>query len=240
MSSMSHRIVLAAVLVPALSTVALAQGAPGDCGDCYAAAPVVVPVAAPAPEVDLSRRLGVGLHVASLAIANHDDPDAEPTQLGGGGLQVRYKLTPRWELELGLSALRQHDDDGMPTGPILHSATLGALFHMRPGKRWDWYLVGAVGGLHEGEHDDANAEHQGRAMAQLGIGVDHRWGRLGVGLELRAVGIAPEEDDGRASATDAAARTAGTGGTTTTPPAVEDDRRGDHGAQVSLGATYYF
>src|SRR5688500_5116898 len=135
---MSHRLLFAALLVPALSSVALAQGAPGDCTDCYAyAAPVVV--APPAPEVDPSRRFGVGLHIASLAIADRDNPDADPTQLGGGGLQIRYKLTPRWELELGLSTMREHDDEHMPVGPEMHAATLGALFHMRPGRRWDWY-----------------------------------------------------------------------------------------------------
>jgi hypothetical protein len=230
---MSHRL-LAALLLPALSSVALAQGAPGDCADCYVVAPV--PTAPPPTEVDLSRRLGVGLHVASLAIANREDPDADPTQLGGGGLQVRYRLTPRWELELGLSALREHDEEHMPVGPQMHTATLGALFHMRPGHHWDWYLVGAVGGIQKGDRRDDDAE-QGRAMAQLGIGIEHRWRRLGIGLELRAVGIAPEEqgEDVRP-----AARTAGTGGGVSTTPPVEDDERGDTGAQVSFGATYYF
>jgi hypothetical protein len=231
---MSHRLLLAALFLPALSSVASAQGAPGDCADCYVVAPV--PIAPPPPEVDLSRRIGVGLHVSSLAIANREDPDADPTQLGGGGLQVRYRITPRWELELGLSTFREHDEEHMPIGPEMHAATLGALFHMRPGKRWDWYLVGALGGLHEGDRRDGDDDDaRGRAMAQLGIGIEHRWRRLGVGLEVRAVGIAPEEQDDVVRP----ARTSGTGGATTTPP-VEADERGDTGAQVTLGATYYF
>lgn len=237
---MSHRLLLAAVFVPALSTAAFAQGAPGDCDDCYAVAPAPAPVVVVTPAVDLSHRLGVGLHVASLAIANHDDPNADPTQLGGGGVQVRYRLSPRWELELGLSALREHDDDGMPTGPEMHAAELGAMFHMRPGHRWDWYLLGAIGGLHEGSRSDRSGDdHQGRAMAQLGVGVEHRWNRLGLGLELRAVGLAPDDMTAGDAPTNTAARTAGTQ-PPPPPPTVEDDQHGDHGAEVTFGATYYF
>src|SRR5512134_38845 len=148
--SMSHRILFAAVLLPALSSVAAAQ--PGACEDCYVYGPPVV-VAQPGPQVDvMADRLGVGLHAVSLAIANREDPDAEPTHLGGGGLQLRYRLTPRWELELGFSTLRETDEDGMVVdGPEIHTATLGAMFHMRPGRRWDWYLIGAIGGVHVGD-----------------------------------------------------------------------------------------
>lgn len=240
---MSHRLLLASVIVPALSTAAFAQGAPGDCDDCVVVASAPAPAVVVSPAVELSHRLGVGLQISSLAIANHDDPNADPTELGGGGLQVRYRLTPRWELELGVSTLREHDADGMPTGPEMHAAELGAMFHMRPGHRWDWYLLGAVGGLHEGnKHDDA---HQGRAMAQLGVGIEHRWNRFGLGLEVRAVGIAPDDmaDRGDTTAPPAStsARLAGSQPPPPPPPpATEADKRGDAGGQVTFGATYYF
>jgi len=232
--AMSSRLaaVLAATLVPALATTASAQGAPGDCDDCYAApaAPVVL-VRAP----ELSHRFGVGLHVASLAIADRNDPNADPTQLGGGGLQLRYRLTPRWELELGMSALREQTPDGMPTGPELQVGTLGALFHMRPGRRWDWYLVGAIGGIHEGTRNDGT-DHQARALAELGIGLERRWSHLSVGVELRGVGIAPQQQDQAQPGV-----TLGAAAKTSSPtPAPSTDSRGDAGAQFSVAATYYF
>jgi hypothetical protein len=185
------------------------------------------------PETDRARRFGVGLHLASLAIASRDNPDAEPTHLGGGGIQLRYQVTRRWELELGFATLREQDAEGMPIGPVIHTGTVGALYHMRPGRRWDWYLLGAIGGMHVGEHRDRDT-NPGRAMGQLGIGVERRWRRLGIGAELRAVGIAPDQTAVAQGATTPAARTEAP------PPPTEDERRGDGGAQFSLAATYYF
>ena len=231
---MSFRLLLAATLVPALSTAAFAQGAPGDCEDCYVVAPTPIAVAA---DPALSHRLGVGLHVASLAIADRNDPEADPTQLGGGGIQVRYRLTRRWELELGVTTLQQHDADHMATGPQVHAGTIGASFHMRPGHRWDWYLLGAVGGIHEGDRH-ATADHQGRAMGQLGIGLERRWRHLDLGIELRAVGIAPAQTD--STQQPPAEAQPGTAAARTAAPTPTTDERGDSGAQLSFAATYYF
>jgi hypothetical protein len=233
--SHSHRLLLAALIVPALSAVAVAQ--PGACDDCYAPAPVVV--TAPGPELGMANRLGVGLHVASLAIANREDPEAEPTHLGGGGLQVRYRLNRRWELELGFTALRETDEDGeVLDGPEIHAATVGALFHMRPGRRWDWYLLGAIGGIHVGDRRDDDHD-KGRAMAQLGIGIERRWNHLSIAAELRAVGIAPEHDESAGREVDVAGRGAAPP-PPPPPPPVRNDDRGDAGAQFQVSATYYF
>jgi hypothetical protein len=240
---MLHRLAFAAALpIVALAGTASAQpaygyGPPGDCDCAPPAAPAygygpAVPIVVP-QSPDLVHRLGVGLHGMGLAIANREDPDADPTQLGGGGLQVRYRLTRRWELELGIGALQQHDEEtGEPIGSVFHTATLGALFHMRPGHHWDWYLVGALGAMHEGEHDDDHDTRDARPMAQLGIGVQYRWTHLAIGADFRAVGIGPLEKD---AAEPGAPTTQGKigGGSTS-------DDEGDAGGQFTLAATYYF
>jgi hypothetical protein len=178
----------------------------------------------PAPdEVDLSNRLGVGLHAVSMAIVPHDDPDADPTELAGGGLQVRYRVSRRWELGLELATMRQHDDNGEPFGENIHVATVGAHFRMRPGRHLDWYFSGGLGGLHVGEHDDDEAEERGRALGYIGL--EYRWQHLALGAEVRAVGIAPAEE---------------TRGARMSTGDDDDDERGDGAAQATVGATYYF
>jgi hypothetical protein len=226
---MSHRLTLAALAVALPATIAAsgstasAQGAPGSC-DCYAPPPYLAAVPAP-DEVDLSNRLGVGLHAVSMAIVPHDDPDADPTELAGGGLQVRYRVSRRWELGLELATMRQHDDNGEPFGENIHVATVGAHFRMRPGRHLDWYFSGGLGGLHVGEHDDDEAEERGRALGYLGIGLEYRWQHLALGAEVRAVGIAPAEE---------------TRGARMSTGDDDDDERGDGAAQATVGATYYF
>jgi len=226
---MSQRLTFAALAlaIPAAASTASAQGAPGSC-DCYAPPPVVA--VAPAPdEVDLSNRLGVGLHAVSMAIVPHDDPDADPTELAGGGLQVRYRVSRRWELGLELATMRQHDEDGEPFGENIHVATVGAQLRMRPGRHLDWYFSGGLGGLHVGDHDDdeapSPAEDTGRALGYLGIGVEYRWQHLALGAEVRAVGIAPAEE---------------TRGARMSTGDDDDDERGDGAAQATVSATYYF
>jgi hypothetical protein len=225
----SHRIALVSVvLVSGLSGIAFAQGAPGMCGDCYAVAP---PVVAPPPPPELSRNLGVGLHVSSLAIANEAIPD-QPTELGGGGLQVRYRLNPRWELQVALDVLREHDADGMPIGPELHSATLGAMFHLRPLRRWDVYLLAAVGGVTERVESPRSGatDERGRGQVHLGIGLEHRWNRLGISAELRAVGIEPDEQGAMTTATPRPGSI----------PTAEIEAEPDQAGLFTLAATYFF
>lgn len=216
----TYLVVPAATLatLAALAAHAAAQGAPGACDTC--ATPPPSPLAPPA-EVDLTDRLGVGLHLVGLALADGARPAADPTQLGGGGLQVRYRASRRWELQLDAATVRAQDDQGAPVGPDVHVATLGVLFHVRPAHHWDWYLSGALGGLHLGAAHDA--AHPTRGLGALGVGLEHRWQHLAIGAELRAIAIAHPPAQAGAST----ARTA-------------EPAAADAGAAFALTATYYF
>jgi hypothetical protein len=241
MSSAVRTLVLSLAAVPVAVATASAQpagAAPGACETCYSPAPVA---AAPAPEVDTSRRWGVGLRMTSFAIANRADPEGEPDQLGGGGLQIRYRFARRWEAELGFDGLsHHHDDDGATRaeneGPELVSTSLAALYHFRPERRWDWYVLAGIGSIAPPDEDDGA---QVRGAFHLGIGIERRWRKIGIGAELRAVGIAPVDGDEAAPAT-GTARVADPSTTTPAPPAEGRDEEGDSAGQFSIRATYYF
>src|SRR5689334_2843950 len=68
-------------------------------------------VAAPAPE----RNWGIGLHLGGMGIhPKGDESEDAVTNLGGGGVQVRYRLARRWDLELDLSGYGEdrHENNG--------------------------------------------------------------------------------------------------------------------------------
>jgi hypothetical protein len=154
---MSRLLVVASLLIP---TAAAADGTAAPAG-------VVAPAPAAKP-ADLRHRIGVSARAVSLGL----DDGTTKTEYGGGGLAVSYRLSRRWELALALDAL------DAPEGPDLHSTTLEARFHLTPHRRWDWYAIAGVGGLHEapleGEsHDDAAS----RGQVNLGAGVARRFPR---------------------------------------------------------------
>lgn len=223
----SLALLLAAVPAPALAQ----EGAPGACA-CPApmAAPVVV--VAPTQGWDGHQRWGIGLRLTSLALHQGDDTENE-VSYAGGGLQLRYRLNARWELELSAEHVAEQSPDG--DGPVeggqeLGSGTLAALFHMRPHSRWDWYLLAGIGGTQDARKDltDEQREASAQAHVHLGIGVERRFRRFGIAAELRAVGLAPREDGNDAPVA---------AGAMTTPDAEQPETSG---GQLNLAATYYF
>src|SRR5882672_5412053 len=93
--SLTRIVVFALAAVPATASAE----APGECGSC------VVPAATASASArrDMAHRLGVGAHAVSLSLYDHSG--ADPTQYGGGGLLVSYRISPRWEIALALDAL---------------------------------------------------------------------------------------------------------------------------------------
>lgn len=229
---------LAATTLLAAGGIARADGPPGTC-DC------TVAVAAPAqsPWWD-SRRIGVGLHVGGMSVhpEGAEGDDAATTDFGGGGLHVSYRIAPRWRVELRTDSLQEQLESGEPGDAQLGMVTLGAAFHLTPHRRWDWYLLAGFGGASDAREDATEAEVEASAMGvgYLGVGVERRWGRLGVAAELRALGLSPADD-----ADDADAPPAMTDARGGTVPGVIDDgdgaaRDGLSGGQLTIGATYYF
>jgi hypothetical protein len=242
---MLRTVCLAVLLVPAaLTGVSSAQSAPGMCQDCYAPPPAYPPPAyqppyqpygtypAPVyqPPPELTRRIGIGLHFTGLAIANEANPD-DPTELAGGGIQIRYRMNRRWELQLALDSLREQDEEGMPVGPELHSATVGVMLHLSPLRPWDVYLLGAIGGI--GERDEPSRTSVERAESRgqfhVGVGLERRWRSFSINAELRGVGIAPAEDEPMTT----------TPRPGSVPPAV-NEAEPDSGVMVTLGGTFFF
>jgi hypothetical protein len=223
---------------PTPAPVAVApDGAPGACA-CPAPAPPPAPpdvVAAPVVIMpvysgwDGRQHWGIGLRATSLGLRTGDDPNSEMHYVGGG-LQLRYRLNARWELELSAEHVtEQRDGQGVVEGGAeLASGTLAALFHMRPYARWDWYLLAGAGGTQDGRKDLTDEQRKASAQGHvhLGVGVERRFHHLGIAAELRAVGMAKKDDPAGAKMTD-------TTGTTTSDPQ-------QSGGQFNLAATYYF
>jgi hypothetical protein len=155
--------------------------------------------------------------------------DQEDTiEMGGGGLQARYRLNRRWELEV--SVVGTHGERGSDYLRDSSSLTLGALFHMRPGRRWDWYLLAGVGGTRDRVSFSKAASTAEEEFAsghfQLGAGVERRFRRFGIAAELRVIGSRRNDEE-----LDAVSYTPGVDG----PIPAESS-----GGQLNLLATYYF
>ena len=215
-------VVAAFLATTVAASIARADGPPGTC-EC-----AVTPAAAPAAHAGLPR-WGVGLHLASLSLP---DPGAmtdrgDAPQYGGAGLQVRYRLTPRWQLELTAAHVEEQVADGA-AARTLDAGALAVLFHPRPYARWDWYLLAGVGGTHDADPALTDEARQASHVAdvQVGGGVERRFGRVGVAAELRLLARQPADDAAATRMTDAA------GGDATT------DRPG--GGALTVAGTYYF
>lgn len=218
-------------LAATASTAAAQEGPPGACACAAPAAPVLA-VAAPDP----LPKWGVGLHATSLGLAAERTPD-DQTQYAGGGLQLRYRLTPRWQLELSLDHVREQLENGDEGDRQLDATTLSALYHFRPYARWDWYLLAGIGGMTDGdpEASDAVREASARGLIQAGVGVERRFRHLAIGAELRAVGLSP-----RQAAADDAPEAQPTGAPAMTVPTSVIEEDGLSGGQLTIAGTYYF
>jgi hypothetical protein len=141
-------------------------------------------------------RFGIGLRTTSLAVADEANPDNK-FGLGGGGLHVRFRLTERWGLELSSEEVSGETKDGhfkRTANPV----TLSAAYHLTPKRPWDFYLLLGVGTTAEkvqiGEREQVFEE----SHVHLGAGLEHRFGSFGIGVELRAVGLSMNPDEGDA------------------------------------------
>jgi hypothetical protein len=189
---------------------------------------------APAPRADgwegHQTSWGIGLRTVgkSLAAKGDDDRD-DAVDMGGGGLTVRYRLNRRWELDLALESAEGELADGLVTRTS-GGATLAALYHMRPDRNWDWYVLAGLGGSEErlsreGKGGEMIEESFSQAHVHLGVGLERRFRRFGIGAELRAIGAALNTEEG-----DAPAYMEGQ-----TPIPEESS-----GGQLNITATYYF
>jgi hypothetical protein len=158
--------------------------------------------AAPAAE----RNWGIGVHLGGLGLHPEDDDSEEATTgMGGGGVQVRYRLHRRWDLELDLSGFGEHHHGDEPDADGLRRSTgmvvLGAMFHINPGSDWEWSVLAGLGGAHDTlEARDKTGELRtvaefSNGLFRLGIGLEKRWERIGLAAQIYGVGMERNDDE---------------------------------------------
>ena len=177
---------------------------------------------------------GVGFHLTGMGLSPADtETDTEDELgLGGAGLQVRYRLNRRWELEAELDQVKGELEDGGLSRDY-KSMTLAGMFHINPQSQWTWSVVAGLGGgsddvrfaqMTDGKPTSSSATFS-HAHLHLGVALERRFKHIGVAAQLRAIAMARNEDeaDGPAFA----------GSDEPTP-------REESGARFNLVVTYYF
>jgi hypothetical protein len=188
--------------------------------------------AAGAEPWDGEQKWAVGLHGAALGLEPADAPE-DKIELAGHGLHARYRINARWEVELSAEKMLSNPDDSA-TSREARAVTLSALVHLTPHKQWAWYLIGGIGGTDErvsylnaaGANVNAEIEH---SHVHLGVGLERRFRRFGIGVQLRAVGMTlkHESDDDRSIQLEQPHQ----------PGAIPEE---SSGAQLNVAAAYYF
>lgn len=218
-------------LLLVLSSTAYAQ-APGE---VEIAPPGMTPEVAPTPTVEAPRRWSVGLGIGFVDLAPHSAPEAT-TQFDVGQLAVRYRATRHLEVELALAGGGEVLDTGEAGYRSLSQAVLGLRWRFRPEQRWNWWVMAGMGSLAvtRDQATQSEQENASQSTLQFGLGLERRWTQFALQAELRAVGVAPNDD-----------------APMTTPPALpggmdawsrslHDPREGKAGGQFSISANYYF
>jgi hypothetical protein len=198
---------IALVLLIALAGTARAQ-APGDCA-----------VVAPATGRDvMADRFSVGFGVGSIGLAPPKATDT--TNYGIAELAFRFRLTPHFELEAAFSG-----GDSQDKTTTLGVGAVGVRYRFHPADDWNVWFMGAFGGATITTTADMTSVE--RPIAELGAGIERRFGHLGLQAELRAI-----------AAGEPTATVTTTARSVTVAPDPSTDTLG--GAELTLGATYYF
>ncbi|HUS26999.1 MAG TPA: hypothetical protein VMZ53_00765 [Kofleriaceae bacterium] len=243
-------LVLGSLVLCGLSSAAYAQ-APGDYyeGDETLAppgmAPEVAPDPAPAPPPVRQRRWSVGLNFGGLNVAPHTQPENE-SEFGVGQLALRYRPWRHLEIELALGGGREQLEDGTEGEREVSTSVLALRYRFNPQKRWNWWLMAGMGSFavtNQWASDDEK-EAAVQSTLQFGVGLERRWHRFALQLEIRAVGVAPNEDDMTVYDGGGAVPTAPGETMEPTPPPKDPTYSpaadGWKGGQTTIGASYYF
>lgn len=215
-----------------LAGTAFAQ-APGDYyGDANVAPPGMAPAApeyiAPPPPVR-AQRWSVGLNVGSMGLAPHMSPENE-TEFSLAQLALRYRPWRHLEIELVLGGGSEQTPDGYVGDRELSEAVLSLRYRFNPKRNWNWWLAAGMGSLavtYVGASDEER-DSATQSTLQFGVGLERRFARFAMQAELRAVGVAPNDQGDKIM------------------PVGGDmyydgySRDGWAGGQFTLGGSYYF
>lgn len=162
------------------------------------------------PEVAASARAernwGIGVHLGGLGLEPRNADGDELTEgtsdkieLGAAGIQLRYKLHRRWELELAATHMAGELGD---TGAERSSGSLilGVMFHINPDADWQWSGLLGIGGAHDEISVEKNGERVTTAefsegLVRLGIGLERRFDRWGIAAQLYGIGLRRNDDE---------------------------------------------
>jgi len=250
-----------AAFVVSISATAYAQ-APGDYdasggeGAGPSAQPVMMAPATPAqftscgaayaPINVMANRFAVGLSIGSMTVQPKDSTStADQTSFNVGELALRFRLTPHLELEGAVGGGRQQLNDGSQGDLQAKTAMLSLRYRFMPAHRWNWWLMGGIGGLEVAQHDatDQTFQNTERPVGTFGIGIERRFQHFALQAELRGMGIGQTKaQQGQAEPT-AASMTTPVDPTTgmptgRNPPTATADQLS--GGQLTIGASYYF
>jgi len=190
---MKRALVTACTAAAGLLVAATASAQPGN----WAPPPEPAPQpAAAAPEV---QRWGIGLRTANLEVTSTSDEDNK-VELKGAGLHLRYLLAPAWRAELTLEGVSS-DDDSLGFTRSSDVVTLGLHYIFNPYASWNWYALAGFGHTStEITYDTANGaervEEFGESHVAIGIGLERRFERIGLGAELRALALSRDDGEG--------------------------------------------
>jgi hypothetical protein len=163
-------------------------------------------------------RWGVGLRGSAQKISGEGDAPGHEVQLAGGGLQGRWRMTPRFGLELTLEGFGGAKGEAFQRegGAI----GLSGMLHLTVDGPWDLYLLlGAGTRTDTVKLAETEAEFK-QTFVAAGVGLEYLWTHFGVGAELRAVAYHREDAEDAGPSDPIPAKAAG--------------------AQLTITATYYF
>jgi hypothetical protein len=196
-------------LAPVLAASPAYAQAPGDVApeSYYAqppAPPPPPPQAAPAAPYGyesaqvrvMAHRWAIGVSIGGMAVAPEDAPEGSEAQFRVGEISLRYRASRRIELQLALSGGRQMLEDDTEGDLATGTVMLALRYRFMPEHRWNWYVMGGIGGSVVAPHQSTSAERDAarRPIGALGVGLERRFQQFALSAEVRAVGLGERED----------------------------------------------
>ena len=194
----------------------------------------------------MENRWAVGVSVGSVSLAQRNTGN-DQTQFDIGQLSIRYRATLHLEVELALGGGSEQLQDGSQGDHQVNMAAFNLRYRFRPQAKWNWWLMGGLGGLSVTEQGATDQDRQNaqRPFMDVGIGIERRFRRFALHAELSALSIGPMKNEPvpEMAGVAAASTTPGTNGPNNpAPQPTMSSSPTDNlaGGQFTIGASYYF
>lgn len=198
-----------------------------------------------ARESVMANRWSVGLSLGSMSLAP-DGQNDNKTAFGIGELALRFRATPRFELELAAGGGREQRDNNQQGDLQVNTVALSARFRFNPEGAWNWFLMGGLGAASVTSHDatDQQRNDATHPLVTFGVGVERRFHHFAFQAEARAIGIGDKKQDAMATPVAEPGVMTATGtpiAPVPTPgPTTDSNAQKLGGGQLTIGVSYYF